>query len=103
MKLTPQIVQKIADLARLEIKADELDYYAKEISAILEYVEQLNKIETKGIEVMAQATELYTVGREDGEYNFQKDIKSKLTASILKLAPFTERGFIKVKNVFKDK
>ena len=60
MSLKPSDVQAIAHLARLEISAEELPVYARSLSKILSFVEQLNSAATAGVEPMAHplATEV---------------------------------------------
>jgi aspartyl-tRNA(Asn)/glutamyl-tRNA(Gln) amidotransferase subunit C len=53
MTLTPQQIQSIAQLARLEVKPDEAAAYATSLSNILEMVGQLEKADTSGVEPMA--------------------------------------------------
>ena len=63
--LTPAQVRHIAKLARIEIEDNEVEKYAKELSAILEYVEQLKEVDTKGVEPTAQVTGQENVFRPD--------------------------------------
>ena len=69
MSLTPAQVRHIAKLARLEISDAEVEKYARELSAILEYVEQLKEVDTKGVEPTAQVTGQTNVLREDAIEN----------------------------------
>ena len=65
MKLKKQEVQHIADLARLELSDDELGIYGNQLSNILGYIEQLQEVDTTGIEPTAQITGLENSWRED--------------------------------------
>lgn len=58
-------VQKVARLARLELNAADLDLMAKQLSAIIEYVDQLAKLNTDGVEPMAHPLPLQNVFRPD--------------------------------------
>jgi aspartyl-tRNA(Asn)/glutamyl-tRNA(Gln) amidotransferase subunit C len=53
MMLDPSEVENIAHLARLSIDAADRDSYARNLSAILAFVEQLNSIDTSGVLPMA--------------------------------------------------
>jgi aspartyl-tRNA(Asn)/glutamyl-tRNA(Gln) amidotransferase subunit C len=55
MKLSKDEVLKIADLARLELSPAEVETYGDQLSAILDYVEALNKLDVKDIEPTAHA------------------------------------------------
>jgi aspartyl-tRNA(Asn)/glutamyl-tRNA(Gln) amidotransferase subunit C len=94
MKLSKEEVEKIASLARLELSEAEKDKYASDLSAILEFVEQLNKINTNKVEPIAQITGLSNVMTDD-EIRHDKDKNHKL----LKNAPDIKDGFIKVKSI----
>ncbi|MDD4287428.1 MAG: Asp-tRNA(Asn)/Glu-tRNA(Gln) amidotransferase subunit GatC [Candidatus Peribacteraceae bacterium] len=65
MSLTPAQVRHIAKLARLTIHDDEVEKFAKELSAILDYIEKLKEVNTQGVEPTAQITGLSTVTRTD--------------------------------------
>ena len=52
--LTRQDVQRIADLARLELTAEELDLFTRQLGDILTYVEQIRAIDTTGVAPTSQ-------------------------------------------------
>jgi len=52
--LTPQDVKRIADLARLELTADELDLFTRQLGGILTYVEQIRDLDTTGVPPTSQ-------------------------------------------------
>jgi aspartyl-tRNA(Asn)/glutamyl-tRNA(Gln) amidotransferase subunit C len=49
MALTLEEVEHIAELARLELSAEEKERYRQQLSAILEYAAGLQKLDTSGI------------------------------------------------------
>lgn len=49
-KITKQQVKKIANLARIKLEDSELDKFAKEISDILDYVEQLQEVDVDDVD-----------------------------------------------------
>ena len=53
MSLDTEAVRKIAHLARLGVEESEYELYARNLSDILSFVEQLNAVDTQGIEPMA--------------------------------------------------
>ena len=53
MPLDRDDVAKIAHLARLDVHDDALERYAGELSAILDLVEQMDAVDTSGVEPMA--------------------------------------------------
>jgi aspartyl-tRNA(Asn)/glutamyl-tRNA(Gln) amidotransferase subunit C len=52
--LSRQDVQRIADLARLELSAEELDLFTRQLGDILTYVEQIRSLDTTGVTPTSQ-------------------------------------------------
>ena len=65
MKITKQEVDHVAKLARLELSDKEKDMFAGQLSNILTYVEQLNELDTKGVEPTSHVLDISNVMRED--------------------------------------
>lgn len=65
MVLTKKQVEHVALLARLELSAEEKEQYATQLSAILEYVEALNKLDTENVPPTAHVLPIKNVFRED--------------------------------------
>jgi len=58
-------VRWVAHLARLELPAAEVEALARDLSAILDYVQQLQQVNTDGVAPLAHAVELTNVFRAD--------------------------------------
>ena len=58
MSLTADQIRQVAHLARLELKADQVEKYARELSNILAMVDQLARADTSGIEPMAHPLDM---------------------------------------------
>lgn len=54
MKISEREVFYVADLANLELSSQEVGSMQRDLSAILDYVEQLNQLDTTAVEPMAQ-------------------------------------------------
>lgn len=65
MKISRDQVEHIAELARLQLTDAEIEMYAGQLSAILEYVEQLKEIDTSDISPTASVLPLKNVLRVD--------------------------------------
>lgn len=65
MTLTKQEILHIAQLARLELSEEEVEKFRTQLSGILDYVGQLQKVDTKDIDPISQITGLQNVMRED--------------------------------------
>ncbi len=64
-KITREEVEHVANLARLRFSPDKLEQFTARMNAILEYMEQLNELDTGGIEPTSHAVPLPTAWRED--------------------------------------
>ena len=53
MSLTPEEINRIAWLARINIDADRLGSYAQDLSGILDFIEQMDLADTEGVSPMA--------------------------------------------------
>ena len=93
MSLNEQEIEKIAWLARLEIDPDDSPKYARELSQMLELVDQLNQIDTHDVEAMAHPTDAVQLLREDvvTEENQRDKFQS--------IAPLSEDGLYLVPRV----
>jgi aspartyl-tRNA(Asn)/glutamyl-tRNA(Gln) amidotransferase subunit C len=58
-------VRKVARLARLELSDADLAVFAKQLTAILDYVDQLKELNTDGVEPMAHPLPIQNVFRAD--------------------------------------
>ncbi len=58
-------VEHVAKLARLELREDEKVKYCNQLGDILKYVEQMNEVDTTGVEPMNHPIDFTNVYRED--------------------------------------
>lgn len=65
MSLDRQTVRTIAYLARLRVADDQLDGLARELSAILDFVEQLKEVDTSNVAPMTSVADLQLPMRGD--------------------------------------
>lgn len=63
--LSADDTQKIAKLANLRLSPDELEKFSVQLSAILEYVDQLKNVDTSAVPETSQVTGLVNVFRND--------------------------------------
>ncbi|MGC8490881.1 MAG: Asp-tRNA(Asn)/Glu-tRNA(Gln) amidotransferase subunit GatC [Syntrophobacteraceae bacterium] len=64
-KITRDEVRHVASLARLELSEAEQELMTGQMNGILQYVDKLNELDTRGIEPTTHATELRNVFRPD--------------------------------------
>ena len=65
MSLSPEQVDWVAHLARLKLSPTDRDLMARQLSAILDYMDQLKQVNTDGVEPLAHALEVHNVFRDD--------------------------------------
>jgi len=93
MKITAQEVQKVAELARLDLDDSQVDHLAEQLAAILEYMDKLSEVDTSDIDPTAHAIELTNAFREDAVHEHLDREKS------LANAPQSEEGSFVVPKV----
>lgn len=94
--LTLDNVEKVAKLAKLNLKTEEKEKFLKQLSSILEYVGKLTEVDTKSVEETAQVTGLKNVYREDKvEPSLPQDV-------VLSQAKATHNGYFKVDAVLEE-
>jgi aspartyl-tRNA(Asn)/glutamyl-tRNA(Gln) amidotransferase subunit C len=95
-KINKEEVKKVAHLARLELDEHEINNHAKQLEKILEYIKQLEKIDTDGVSSTTRAIEVINVLRKDEKKN------SDCTDELLELAPSREDKFFKVPKIISE-
>ncbi|HEY1159082.1 MAG TPA: Asp-tRNA(Asn)/Glu-tRNA(Gln) amidotransferase subunit GatC [Terracidiphilus sp.] len=97
-KVTVDDVERVAELAHLELKPEETRQMLHDLNAILDYVAELNELDTAGVAPLSQVTELLGVAGAGG---LRGDVvlPSLDRATVLKQAPETDQVFFKVPKV----
>ncbi len=65
--ITSELVQKIAYLARLKLTSEETENFTKQIDSILEYIGQLNAVDTGNVEPTSFMAPSHDPLRDDAE------------------------------------
>lgn len=65
MAIDANTVRKVANLANIRVPDERLEPMAEELSGILTWIEQLNEVDTSGVEPMTSAVALALPMRED--------------------------------------
>jgi aspartyl-tRNA(Asn)/glutamyl-tRNA(Gln) amidotransferase subunit C len=97
MAITRKDVEKIAELARLELTAEETEEFTRQLSSIIVYMDKLNELNTGDVLPMSHCST--TTG--DVEYALRDDLARPALGSQLAVenAPDSEAGFFKVPKV----
>ncbi|WP_249871768.1 Asp-tRNA(Asn)/Glu-tRNA(Gln) amidotransferase subunit GatC [Oceanobacillus saliphilus] len=94
--ISKEQVKHVAHLARLAVTDEEVDKLSDELSAIIDYAEQLNELDTDGIEPTTHVLDLKNIMRKDEakEWITQEDA--------LKNAPDHHGGQFRVPSIMAD-
>ena len=95
-RITEDQVKKVAELARLKLDNNQVKHHAKQIEKILEYINQLEKVDTNGVPSTTRAIEVINVLRSDANNKFED------RDELLNLAPARENDFFKVPKIIKS-
>jgi aspartyl-tRNA(Asn)/glutamyl-tRNA(Gln) amidotransferase subunit C len=109
MKVTEKEVAYVADLANLELTADERSGLLRDLNSILDYIDMLNELDTSSVEPMTQVSIDYDareVSDGAGKFNYamRDDIVEGLRKSLsqeaaLANAPDSDGTFFRVPKV----
>ena len=93
MSVDHATVRRIAHLARIAVKDDEVDHLKDELNGILAFVEQLQEVDVKGVEPMTSVSPMAVKKREDVVTD------GGIADNVLKNAPAAEDDFFLVPKV----
>jgi aspartyl-tRNA(Asn)/glutamyl-tRNA(Gln) amidotransferase subunit C len=94
--ITIKEVEHVAKLARLELSEEEKTQFMEQLSKIIGYFNQLDEVNTEGIEPMAHSIPMVNVMREDIACD------ANLREEILNNAPQEENGYFRVPRITED-
>jgi aspartyl-tRNA(Asn)/glutamyl-tRNA(Gln) amidotransferase subunit C len=97
-RVTVEEVERVAELANVELTAAETEAMLHDLNAILDYVATLNELDTSGVAPLAQVSELEGAG---GASSLRPDAvaPSLDRSAVMPEAPETDRVFFKVPKV----
>ena len=95
-RISSDEVKKVAQLARLELNESEIHQHSEQLEKILEYIKQLEKINTENVPCTTRAIEVVNVLRKDEKTNYEN------SEEILDLAPSRENKFFKVPKIINE-
>lgn len=93
MSLDKDTVKQIAYLARIRVADEKLEPLAGELSSILDWIEQLQELDTDGVEPMASVSDVTLPQRKDVVTD------GNCQSAVLQNAPDPEDGFFTVPKV----
>ena len=96
MQLTPEEVRHVAELAKLRLTDAEVAQYAGQLSAILDYAQSLQAVDTSNVPPTPYVLALSNVMHAD------EPVPSLSNAEALANAPDSIDGFFRVRAVFEE-
>ncbi|HET7208795.1 MAG TPA: Asp-tRNA(Asn)/Glu-tRNA(Gln) amidotransferase subunit GatC [Terriglobales bacterium] len=97
MKISREEVERVAELAYLDLSEAELESYRKQIDEILEYIGKLDELDTSQVEPMAQV--LADDQTADATLREDTVVPCNVAGEILKQAPDPEAPYFRVPKV----
>ncbi len=99
MKLTAEELDRLADLARLRLAAEERGTYLEQLGAIIGYVESLQRVDVTGVDPTFRGTDLGQRLRPDAAEECDAEMRRVLLAS----APERLGEYVKAQAALKRK
>jgi aspartyl-tRNA(Asn)/glutamyl-tRNA(Gln) amidotransferase subunit C len=93
MQLSKEEVKKLSELCRIQLTEAEIEKFQTELTSVLNYAAELQKVDTTGVEEISQVTGLTNVLRDDRER------QSELRDAILERFPERKDDFLKIKSI----
>ena len=95
-KISKEEVNTVAHLARLELNENEINNHAEQLEKILDYIRQLEKIDTDDVPCTTRAIEVKNIFRKDEKKN------SDCSEELLELGPSREDEYFKVPKIISE-
>lgn len=91
--LSEEEVKKVAQLSRIEMRDGEIEKFQKDLSSVIDYVAELQAVNTDGLEIVSSVTGLENVERPDVAVTI--DYQEEILAN----APERKDNYYKVKSI----
>jgi len=100
-RVAAEDVRRVAELANLELASVESVRMQRDLNAILDYVAQLNELDTSAVEPMAQVSDILRTGTQSATAALREDRASSCLdrQRVMAAAPETDGIFFKVPKV----
>jgi len=95
MTINDELIDKLANLSRLDFKEEEKQEMKTELEKMIGFIDKLNELDTSGVEPLLHMSENQNIFRED-------EVKGELDKEdVFKNAPVHDDNFFKVPKVIK--
>jgi len=101
MSVSVEDVRHVAELANLELTAEELPRMAKDLNAVLGYIAQMSELDTSNVEPMAQVGAVLGLAQAESGESLRADVvkESVERKAVMEEAPESDGRFFKVPKV----
>ncbi len=103
MSVSEQDVERVAELANLELTSGEKGSMLRDLNSVLDYFAQLNELDTSSVPPMAQVADQLTVGSEssaNAQHLRPDEVAPSLSRDqVMACAPDTDGIFFRVPKV----
>jgi len=101
MSVSVEDVRHVAELANLELTAEELPRMAKDLNAVLGYIAQMSELDTSNVEPMAQVGAVLGLAQAESGESLRVDVvkDSVERKAVMEEAPESDGRFFKVPKV----
>lgn len=96
MNITDELIDKVAKLCKLEFKGSERAHIIKDFQRMLDFVDQLQEVDTQGVEPLVHMTEEVNHLRQDRAEGSLKQEEA------LKNSPQPDEAYFRVPKVIED-
>ncbi len=96
MKIDSSVINRVSELARLELSEQEKEEFSRQLSEIIEYVEKINQLDTASVDPADHIVPLSNVFREDSVHN------SLPQKALEEIAPRFEDGHVVVPRIIEE-
>lgn len=97
MEITNEIIDKLADLAKLQFKDEQKEGIRNDLTKIIAFVDKIDELDTDGVEPLIHMSKEINVLRED-------EVKETITqVQALKNAPSKDSDYFKISTVLNKK
>jgi aspartyl-tRNA(Asn)/glutamyl-tRNA(Gln) amidotransferase subunit C len=101
MSLTREDIRHLSRLARLELSEEEYERYSKQLTSVVGYVEQLQKVPTEGIQAVRGVSGMDTILAAD-ILRSADDLCAISTDSLVAGAPLSDGKYLEVRAVLDE-
>lgn len=99
MPITPEEIRHLARLSRLKVEEEDLGAYAKDLDAIVGYIDKLRELDTKDVPEMEHVEDVVNAWREDVASGCDEEARKRMIGAF----PRRSGDLLEVNAVFENR